>query len=118
MTTRAGFSPETRYQEITKSLRGRPGVTLGSSDARSNRGFGSNALRIDDKIFAMLDSRGRFVVKLPRDRVGSLIVAGDGEPFESGRGRVMREWVVLSASSDIDWLDAATEAMRFVGKEP
>ena len=64
----------------------------------------------------MLDSRGRFVVKLRRDRVKSLVTAGNGEPFDAGRGRVMQEWVVLSHTSSIDWLEVAREAMRFVGK--
>jgi hypothetical protein len=115
----AGAVPaaEARYEAIVRSLVRWPGVSLGSSDpARPNRGFGSSSLRINNKIFAMLDSRGRCVVKLPRDRVESLINAGDGESFDADRGRAMKEWVVLSSTSNVDWLDMAMEAMRFVGK--
>ena len=46
------------------------------------RGFGSNALKINSRSFAMLTG-GRLVVKLPRARVTELIETGHGEPFDS-----------------------------------
>jgi hypothetical protein len=40
--------------------------------------FGASALRVNNTIFAMLSSKGQFVVKLPRQRVEALIAAGAG----------------------------------------
>ena len=56
------------------------------------RGFGSNALKVDGKIFASL-SHGRLLVKLPAERVKALVEAKLGEPFSTGPGRVKKEWV-------------------------
>jgi hypothetical protein len=76
--------------------------------------FGSNGLRIDGRIFAML-VRGALVVKLPRQRVAELVEMGRGEPFDAGKGRPMKEWVVLR-SARATWIDLAHEARRFVGR--
>ena len=64
-------------------------------DSAGGRRFGSEALRLGGSIVAML-VQGRVVLKLPRDRVEALVAAGDGQPFDSGRGRPMREWVALT----------------------
>jgi hypothetical protein len=76
------------------------------------QGFGSRALRLDGKIFAMLNVKGQFVVKLPRDRVAELIRMGKGEYFDTGRDRVMKEWLAVLAKP-ASWLKLATEAHRF-----
>lgn len=77
--------------------------------------FGSNGLKVDGRIFAML-VKGALVVKLPAERVAALIRSGKGAPFDSGRGRPMKEWVTIRASRS-SWLDLAREARRFVGKK-
>lgn len=87
---------------------GRPGVT------REGSGFGSGALKIGGKIFAMLSSRGDFVVKLPRQRVDALIASGDGDRYDPGRGRLMKEWLVVRSSSQDEWESLADEALEFV----
>jgi hypothetical protein len=82
---------------------------LGSS---GKKGFGSSALWINNKIFAML-SKGKLVVKLSRQRVDALIAAGAGERFDPGHGRLMKEWVSVDPSSEVEWLPLAREAMAF-----
>jgi hypothetical protein len=102
---------QTRYADIVNALSGRPGVT---SQAAGSKGFGSSGqLKVNNRIFAML-VRGALVVKLPRQRVDQLVESRDGRRFDPRRnGRVMKEWVVISASSSLDWLSLAREAMRF-----
>jgi hypothetical protein len=102
---------EARYSAIVKALAGRPGVT--SEDA-GRKGFGSSGqLKVNDRIFAML-VRGALVVKLPRQRVDQLVNSRDGRPFDPRRnGRLMKEWLVLSPASKLDWLSLTREAMRF-----
>lgn len=77
------------------------------------KGFGSTALKVNGRIFAMLSSKGKFVVKLPKARVTELVEAGQGKYFDPGRGRLMKEWLVVSASSK-SWIEFAREACRFV----
>jgi TfoX/Sxy family transcriptional regulator of competence genes len=74
--------------------------------------FGSNGLKVDGKIFAML-VRGSLVLKLPREVVEALVASGRGEPFETGGGRVMKEWVVIR-DVQAKWLELAREAHAFV----
>lgn len=102
-------TPEERYEHLVESFLGRTGVTYGG------QGFGSSALKVSGKIFAMLSSRGEFVVKLSRNRVDELIASDDGVRFDPGHGRVMKEWLALRSGSTQDWMALAEEALEFVG---
>ncbi len=99
-----------RYDELVAILVRRPDVE------QKGKGFGSSALKVGGKMFATLSSRGRLVVKLPRERVESLLATGDGRRFEPGPGRVMKEWLELSPESRQDWVMLAEEARSFVGR--
>jgi len=81
------------------------------------KGFGSGALKVNGRIFAMLASNGDFVVKLPKARVDELVAAGDGERFEPGPGRVMKEWLAF-AGPPTRWRDLAREGYDFVKRAP
>lgn len=92
-----------------------PGVTREVPGATGRGGFGSTGqLKINDHIFAML-VRGSLVVKLPRTRVDALVKSGRGLRFDPRRdGRLMKEWLVVPARFDADWLPLAKEALAFV----
>ena len=72
----------------------------------------TSVLSVDGRIFAML-VRGRFVAKVPKDRVDVLVRAGAGTYFDPGHGRLMKEWVAV-APGRADWIALAREAYRFV----
>jgi TfoX/Sxy family transcriptional regulator of competence genes len=78
----------------------------------SRGAFGSNALKVNGKIFAML-VRGELVLKLPRARAEALAAEGRGIPFDAGKGRPMKEWVVVRAPERA-WAALAREAHAFV----
>jgi len=81
----------------------------------TGKGFGSGALKVNGKIFAMMSSKGEFVLKLSEERVNELVAAGKGSRFDPGRGRVMKEWLVVTADHTL-WLPLAKEARKLVGK--
>lgn len=113
------MSPEKRFASIVEEFRGKAGITLPSSGSDRKKGFGSSGLKFKDKVFAMLASEGRFVAKLPRERVDELVAKGDGERFDPRRnGHVMKEWVVMKPNSKIVWLEVAREASAFAGRRP
>ncbi len=58
--------------------------------------------------------RGDLVVKLASGRVAELIAAGDGGPFDAGKGKPMAEWLTVPRDSRLEWLAIADEARRFV----
>jgi TfoX/Sxy family transcriptional regulator of competence genes len=103
---------EERYAALIESLAGGSNATVGSG----KRGFGSSALQLDGKIFAML-SKGRLVVKLPRQRVDALVSEGFGQRFDPGHGRLMKKWFALERSADEDWLSLAREAIDFIASK-
>lgn len=56
---------------------------------------------------------GNLVVKLPRERVGQLIDAGDGLPFAPAK-KVFSEWVAVPTFDERRWSELIEEAMKFV----
>ena len=103
-------STEHRYATLVQQFLGRANVT------QEGKGFGSSALKVNGRIFAMLTARSDFVVKLPRQRVEQLIESGDGVAFDAGKGRPMKEWLVLQPTSSLDWSSLTEEALAFVGR--
>jgi hypothetical protein len=99
------------FASIVAAMRDEPGVAYGS---QNKRGFGASALKVDGRIFAMMSSRGGFVVKLPRERVEALERAGQGRRFDPGHGRLMREWLAVEQATYEQCLSLAREALQFV----
>jgi hypothetical protein len=110
------ITPEERFATIVEALLSHPDVTPPSDGPQSKKGFGESALRIHNKIFAML-VKGKLVVKLPKPRVDALVDAGEGERFDPGHGRLMKEWVAVEPTSEEGWLDLSREAMEFVASQ-
>jgi hypothetical protein len=97
------------FAAIAGRLLGEPGVDEGT-------GFGTKAgLRVGGRIFAMLSRDEQLVVKLPAPRCAELVAAGVAVPCTAGKGRPMREWVVVGDGARDDWPDLARDALAFVG---
>lgn len=82
---------------------------------KGGTGFGASALKVDGRIFAMMSSKGKFVVKLPKERVDALVAARKGAYFDPGHGRLMKEWLEMK-SGQAQWLSLAQEARDFVAE--
>ncbi|MEJ7762689.1 MAG: TfoX/Sxy family protein [Thermomicrobiales bacterium] len=104
--------PADAFAAMIAAIGDQPGVTPPDPTGAGKR-FGADALKVNDKIFAMLVG-DRLVVKLPRQRVDDLIARGHGERFASGQGRPMKEWFSVGPSAMPDSLDLAREALAFV----
>ena len=104
-----GDQAEQLFGRIVDAYVQKPEVELGT-------GFGSiPGLRVGGKIFAML-ARGSLVVKLPRERVATIVGSGGGTRFDPGHGRLMKEWVAVPARSGADWRALVDEAFAFVAE--
>lgn len=71
--------------------------------------FGFDCLRINGKVFAKLHN-GHLVMKLPANRITALADSGQVSSYGL-RGRLMKEWCVISTSDDI--IALAEEARVF-----
>jgi hypothetical protein len=80
------------------------------------RGFGSDALKVNGKIFAAL-SKGRLLLKLPSARVDALVTANLAERFSTGAGRPKREWVTVAPSTAPNWIGLSDEARQYVSSQ-
>lgn len=109
------WDPDERFAALAGTFTDAPGVSAPGESER--HGFGSSALRIDGSIFAML-TMGRLVVKLPRDRVKTLIGSGAGSPFTAGKDTPMAEWLTVAEDNDEAWSAVAREALSFVAHRP
>ena len=99
------------FARLADALRAEGGIDA-APPAGGRRAFGSDALKVGGKIFAMRVNDA-LVVKLPRGRVEGLVAVGEGAPSDSGNGRVMREWVVVRRAEPA-WAALAREARDFV----
>jgi len=90
-----------RFARVVAALAGKRDVTR-----ESRQGFGSGALKVNGKIFAMMTPHAEFVVKIPKARVDELVNDRIGERFEPGPGRIMKEWLALDGQPEL-WIDLA-----------
>jgi hypothetical protein len=111
MASGVGRKPATaeqRFSKLIEALSQDRRITQGGG-----KGFGSGALNVNGKIFAMLNSNNHFVVKLAKERVNELIGSGAGSRFEPRPGKPLKEWLVVTAAG-ADWAKLAKEACEFV----
>ena len=107
-STRENAADDPRFARVVAAVAGKRDVTR-----ESRQGFGSGALKVNGKIFAMMTPRAEFVVKIPKARIDELVKDGIGKRFEPGPGRIMKEWLALDARPQL-WVALAREAYRFV----
>jgi hypothetical protein len=107
MTSKSPDTTERKFARVVAALSKEPGVTVGG------KGFGSSGLKFEGRLFAMVSSKGMFVAKLPNDRVDELVQRDQGERFNPGHGRLMKQWIALSGDEP-SWIELAREAYRFV----
>ena len=100
-------SVDTSFASVIKAFSKDKQVGLGGR-------FGSISLNLNGKVFAMF-VKGKFVAKLPKERVAELVATAEVEHFQLGPGRIMKEWVALEGNQKL-WIGLAKEARDFVGK--
>ena len=106
---------EERFAALVEQFAGTPDAEVPGGSSR--RRFGSDALKVNGSIFAMVTS-GLLIVKLPRERVAALIAGGSGAPFPAGKERSMKEWLTVTVDEDEAWSALAHEALDFVRSQP
>jgi hypothetical protein len=99
-------TPDALFREVIAAHAGQPGIAQAKM-------FGSAGLRSNGKVFACL-FKDKLVVKLPMERVESLVAAGTGARFDPGMGRQMKEWVELPPTNADEWRRFAAESLAFV----
>lgn len=112
--TQRPSTAQAQFAALVETFVADPSVSLPAGAVTAAKLFGASGLKVQGKVFAMLVGE-QLVVKLPRQRVDQLVAAGDGERFDRGDGRVMKEWVSVPVTADTPWVVIANEARTFVG---
>ena len=73
------------------------------------------SLKIKKKMFAMFN-KGRFIVKLPKERVAALLDSKEGQPYDPGTGTIMKEWIIIPEQHSDKWIDYTQEAKTYAEK--
>jgi TfoX/Sxy family transcriptional regulator of competence genes len=95
-----------RFETVASNYANDPHVKRG-------RMFSSeNVLSVNGKIFAMLN-KGKFVLKLPEQRVDQLVGQRLGVNWGPGPSRLMKEWIAIESPKP-SWVELAREAYEFV----
>lgn len=71
-----------------------------------------NSLKYKRKMFLMLNNE-RFIVKLPAERVATLLESGEGLPYDAGTGKPLKEWLIISRIDLESWIKYGEEAKAF-----
>ena len=104
-------SREDRLQDLLAGLA--LTATFNKLSVATGEIFHSRGLHSSGKFFAFV-RRGELVVKLPGRRVAELVADQSGKPFDAGRRRVMKEWIVLCPTTDEHLRTLVIEAGVFV----
>lgn len=75
------------------------------------KGRGAQGMKLGGKMFVMF-MKGDLVVKLPEVRVKEIIDLGDGEPFDPGTGKPMKNRVLIPAGKKDTWIKYSEEAKQ------
>src|SRR5215469_13918111 len=99
---------ETLFWELAQQLLAEPGVTQGTM-------MGYPCLRANGAFFACVArATGHLILKLPADRVSTLVATGQALPF-APNGRTFREWAAFPAAHPGEWRARLAEAREFTG---
>lgn len=107
---------DTIFKAFEKDRRLKPvieGFVTDKAAASGRRRFGSNALKVNGKLF-LLFTQGTIVVKLPKERIDELVAEKAGTRFDPGHGRIMQEWLAVTSTSKPLWVRLAKEAFELV----
>jgi len=96
------------FESVVAALSKERGVTTA-------RMFGSDALKFKTKVFAMA-VKGELVVKVPAERALALLDSRRASAFDPGHGRIMKQWVAITARARVDWCELAREALEYAAR--
>lgn len=99
---------EKAFESLAKAQLARAGIT-------SARMFGSTALKVGGKVFAVL-YKGRLVLKLSEEEVATIVRAKEGVLFDPGHGRTSPTWVSLDPATIKKWPTWTDRAKAYVSQ--
>jgi hypothetical protein len=102
-------SLEASFDEVAR------GLEAAHADLERGRIMHSEGVKTGGQFCAFV-SRGELVLKLPAERVAELIAAGQGRPFDAGKGRPLKEWVRVRPPGEEACTGYVLEARDFVGR--
>ena len=82
-------------------------------DVIVNVGKGAQGMKLGKKMFVMF-YKGQLLVMLPPERVTELIESGEGEPYDPGTGKPMKNRIIIPDSRKDEWVSFSEESKRYM----
>ena len=96
------------YEELKNHFSNMEDVTVLS-------GSGAQGIKRDGKMFVMF-LKGNILVKVPPKRVSEIIASGDGQAYDPGTGKPMKNRVLIPQAKKDLWIKYSTEANNILKK--
>ena len=96
------------YEELKNHFSNMEDVTVLS-------GSGAQGIKRDGKMFVMF-LKGNILVKVPSKRVSEIIASGDGQAYDPGTGKPMKNRVLIQQAKKDLWIKYSTEANNTLKK--
>jgi len=81
-------------------------------DVKVLSGRGAQGIKQDKKLIVMF-MKGEIIVKLPANRVSEIIASGEGESYDPGTGKPMKNWVLIPGTHRNLWIKFCEEAKNY-----
>ena len=75
-------------------------------------GRGAQGIKQGKKLIVMF-MKGEIIVKLPANRVSEIITSGEGEAYDPGTGKPMKNWVLIPETRKDLWIKYCEEAKNY-----
>jgi hypothetical protein len=78
-----------------------------------NSGKGAQGIKHNKKMFIMFH-KGNLLIKMSPDRIQELIGSGNGQAFDPGTGKVMKDRILIPRSQKDLWISFCEESKRYI----
>ena len=85
---------------------------LTDRDDTVSSGRGAQGIKQGKKLIVMF-MKGDLLVNLTEKRVSEIIASGEGEPYDPGTGKAMKNWVRITEARRDLWIKYGEEAKRY-----
>ncbi len=83
------------------------------TDVQVNSGKGAQGIKYNNKMFIMF-WKGDLVIKLSPERILELIKNGEGQAYDPGTGKPMKDRILIVQAKKSQWISLSEESKQYI----